>query len=67
MSDLATQSQLAHALNDEEATISALFPQAASVSVQDGYKRWAETYDKTPNPLLALEERHLASLLPKAS
>lgn len=64
MSDLATQSQLAHALNDEEAAISSRFPQAASVSVQDGYRRWAETYDKSPNPLLALEERHLASLLP---
>ena len=61
MSSLATQS---HALNDE-ATI--FFPpstEAASVSVQEGYERWAETYNKTPNPLLALEERHLTSVLP---
>lgn len=64
MSDLAIQNQLSHARNDEETPISSRFRQAASVSVQDAYKRWAETYDKSPNPLLALEQRHLASLLP---
>ena len=64
MSDLTTQKQVSHALHDEEAAISSRFIQAASVSVQDGYKRWAETYDETPNPLLALEERYLPSLLP---
>ena len=64
MSSLTTQKEQSHALNDE-ATV--LFPasiKAASVSVQEGYERWAETYDKTPNPLLALEERHLTSVLP---
>jgi ubiquinone/menaquinone biosynthesis C-methylase UbiE len=64
MSDLATQSQRSHALNDKATALSSRYTHAASVSVQDGYKRWAETYDKTPNPLLALEERHLAGLLP---
>ena len=64
MSALATPNQLSRTLNNEEKPIPSRASHAASVSVQDGYKRWAETYDKTPNPLLALEERHLASLLP---
>jgi len=34
------------------------------VSVEEGYERWAQTYDRTPNPLLGLEERKLAALLP---
>jgi SAM-dependent methyltransferase len=33
-------------------------------SVEDGYARWAATYDHTPNPLLALEQRCLLPLLP---
>jgi ubiquinone/menaquinone biosynthesis C-methylase UbiE len=37
---------------------------AEFVSVEAGYERWARTYDETPNPLLALEERHLSSILP---
>jgi len=37
------------------------------VSVQEGYARWAPTYDQDPNPLLALEERHLQPLLPRLS
>ncbi len=36
----------------------------ACVSVEEGYARWAQTYDSTPNPLLTLEERHLTPLLP---
>jgi ubiquinone/menaquinone biosynthesis C-methylase UbiE len=32
--------------------------------VQEGYERWAHIYDKTPNPVLALEERHLNEILP---
>ena len=64
MSDLAPFKQLSHAPSDEKTAISSRFTQAESVPVQDGYKRWAETYDKTPNPLLALEKRHLPSLLP---
>src|SRR5438445_5496681 len=35
------------------------------VSVVEGYERWAPTYDHTPNPLLNLEGRTLAALLPK--
>ncbi len=34
------------------------------VSVAEGYARWAASYDQTPNPLLALEERCLLPLLP---
>lgn len=34
------------------------------VSVQEGYKLWATTYDDDPNPLLALEERELVPMLP---
>ncbi len=35
-----------------------------SVSVEEGYRRWAPTYDLELNPLLALEERRLKPLLP---
>jgi ubiquinone/menaquinone biosynthesis C-methylase UbiE len=34
------------------------------VSVEEGYTRWAASYDKSPNPLLALEQRCLLPLLP---
>jgi ubiquinone/menaquinone biosynthesis C-methylase UbiE len=34
------------------------------VSVDEGYARWASTYDDSPNPLLALEQRSLLPLLP---
>ncbi len=34
------------------------------VSVMEGYDLWASTYDRDPNPLLALEERALQSFLP---
>ena len=37
------------------------------VSVEEGYARWAATYDQTPNPLLALELRCLPPLLPKVA
>jgi len=33
------------------------------VSASEGYQRWAATYDLTPNPLLAREERYLLPLL----
>jgi ubiquinone/menaquinone biosynthesis C-methylase UbiE len=42
----------------------ASFVRPACVSVEEGYERWAPTYDQTPNPLLNLEERNLATLLP---
>jgi ubiquinone/menaquinone biosynthesis C-methylase UbiE len=35
------------------------------VSVEQGYQRWAATYDETPNPILALEQRCLLPLLPR--
>jgi cytosine/adenosine deaminase-related metal-dependent hydrolase/ubiquinone/menaquinone biosynthesis C-methylase UbiE len=34
-----------------------------TVSVEEGFRRWAEVYDETPNPLLSLEERLLAPML----
>lgn len=34
------------------------------VGVSEGYERWAQTYDRTPNPVLALEERHFKNILP---
>ncbi|MGH9455912.1 MAG: class I SAM-dependent methyltransferase [Terriglobia bacterium] len=34
------------------------------VSAPEGYQLWAPTYDQDPNPLLALEQRSLTSLLP---
>ena len=46
---------------------SAAAPVAPSVSVEEGYERWAPTYDHSPNPLLHLEERKLAALLPNLS
>ena len=33
------------------------------VPVEEGYERWASSYDEAPNPLLAREERYLAPLL----
>jgi ubiquinone/menaquinone biosynthesis C-methylase UbiE len=34
------------------------------VSSEEGYELWAPTYDRDPNPLLALEQRTLRPLLP---
>lgn len=34
------------------------------ISVQEGYERWAPTYDRDPNPLLALEGRQLKVMIP---
>jgi SAM-dependent methyltransferase len=31
--------------------------------VRAGYDRWSETYDQTPNPLVALDRRHTLGLL----
>ena len=33
------------------------------LGVREGYDRWAETYDRTPNPLVALDRRHTIELL----
>ncbi|HZS07843.1 MAG TPA: class I SAM-dependent methyltransferase [Blastocatellia bacterium] len=33
------------------------------VNVQEGYDLWAETYDATPNPLVAMDARHTLKLL----
>lgn len=39
-------------------------PAAGVLSVREGYELWAPYYDSGPNPLLALEQRTLAALLP---
>jgi ubiquinone/menaquinone biosynthesis C-methylase UbiE len=36
----------------------------SSVSVEEGYERWAPTYDRDPNPFLTLEERQLNLMIP---
>ena len=36
----------------------------SAVSAAEGYERWASSYDSTPNPFLAREERYLIPLLP---
>lgn len=41
--------------------------ETASVPVEEGYDLWARSYDRDPNPLLALEERQLVPLLPDLS
>jgi SAM-dependent methyltransferase len=33
------------------------------VSVQEGYDLWSETYDTTPNPIVAMDARHTMKLL----
>jgi cytosine/adenosine deaminase-related metal-dependent hydrolase/SAM-dependent methyltransferase len=35
-----------------------------SLTPADGYRLWAESYDRDPNPMLSLEHRILAPLLP---
>lgn len=37
---------------------------AEPVTVAEGYQRWAATYDSSPNPLLAREQRYVLPLLP---
>ncbi len=36
---------------------------SCSITVAEGYERWANTYDRVPNPLIAREERYLLSIL----
>ncbi len=64
MNRLTILEQESPALNDEVEVSLPHAPECAPVSVQAGYERWAPTYDKTPNPVLALEERHLTGILP---
>jgi malonyl-CoA O-methyltransferase len=42
----------------------ASLPEPSLVDAGEGYERWAPTYDQSPNPLLAREERYLMPLLP---
>jgi ubiquinone/menaquinone biosynthesis C-methylase UbiE len=64
VSRLASQKEQSHQLNDEAEIFFPRSAETACVSVQEGYERWAQNYDQTPNPLLALEERHLGKVLP---
>jgi ubiquinone/menaquinone biosynthesis C-methylase UbiE len=50
---------------DSQVSASGTLP--GRVSVAEGYARWAASYDRTPNPLLALEERCLLPLLPNVA
>jgi ubiquinone/menaquinone biosynthesis C-methylase UbiE len=59
----STQEGQSDTLNDEAKVFFPRSTEAACVSVQEGYERWAENYDQTPNPLLALEERYLGKVL----
>jgi ubiquinone/menaquinone biosynthesis C-methylase UbiE len=36
----------------------------ACVSVREGYERWAQSYDHSCNPILALEERYVSRIVP---
>lgn len=36
----------------------------AILPASQGYERWAPTYDQSPNPLIAREERYIEALLP---
>jgi SAM-dependent methyltransferase len=47
---------------DQQVSRSGAIP--CRVSVEEGYARWAATYDQAPNPLLALEQRCLLPLIP---
>src|SRR5579872_6641485 len=38
--------------------------EASRVSVQEGYERWAPSYDRDANPVLVLEQRQLGMMLP---
>lgn len=38
----------------------------ARTEVREGYDQWAETYDRTPNPLVALDRRHTLQWLAPA-
>ncbi len=42
-------------------------PAPRFLPAQEAYRLWASEYDTTPNPLLSLEQRLLASLLPLAA
>jgi ubiquinone/menaquinone biosynthesis C-methylase UbiE len=64
VSPLATQKEASRVLDDDAKAFFPARSQATVVSVQEGYERWARIYDETPNPLLALEERHVTNILP---
>lgn len=42
----------------------ALLDVPTRVGVEEGYERWAQSYDQAPNPVIAREERYIASFLP---
>ena len=56
-----TQSQNSPRTNPSNTSGSAARP---VLSVSAGYERWAQTYDDSHNPVLAVEQRVLASMLP---
>jgi len=54
-------------VNSKVKTIVAPAFNGECVGVSEGYERWAQIYDRTPNPVLALEERHFKHILPDLS
>lgn len=64
MSSLASSKQQMRPISDDAKVSLPARSEGACVSVHEGYERWAPIYDESPNPLLALEERHLMSILP---
>lgn len=50
--------------NPESGREVAILDVPTRVGVEEGYKRWAQSYDQGPNPVIAREERYIASFLP---
>ena len=50
--------------NEKDLSSLAFESRNTCISVLEGYERWAEIYDTTLNPVLALEERYLEHLIP---
>ncbi len=61
---LSLQGRVSPAVDEKHVNLLASDSRSACLSVREGYDRWAHIYDVTPNPVLALEERHLTNLLP---
>jgi ubiquinone/menaquinone biosynthesis C-methylase UbiE len=53
------------AINEKEIHVLSPESESKSISVREGYDRWAQIYDLAPNPVLALEERYLKNIVPE--
>ncbi len=61
---LSTEQHDPPAVDSKVKTVVAPALNGECVGVSEGYERWAQIYDRTPNPVLALEERHFKHILP---